>query len=69
MKWPALSTYTKVNRLDPWFYYSILFLLGIIIYFIKREGFTSTQEKNNFINTYPPVKKGIYNLTDSELPL
>jgi len=63
MKWPALLTYTN----------SILFLLGIticlILYFIKKEGFTSSLV-NKFINEYPQQpKKEIYNLTASELPL
>ena len=61
MKWPALLIYTN----------SILFLLIIclILYFIKKEGFTSSLV-NKFINEYPQQpKKEIYNLTASELPL
>ena len=73
MKWPALLSCTKASRFNSDSYCSIPFLLGIticlIVYFIKKERFTSTLEKNTFINEYPPVKKGIYNLTASELPL
>jgi hypothetical protein len=61
MKWPALLIYTN----------SILFLLIIclILYFIKKEEFTSSIV-NKFINEYPQQpKKEIYNLTASELPL
>jgi hypothetical protein len=63
MKWPAVLTSTN----------SILFLLIIIIclilYFIKKEGFTSSLV-NKFINTYPEQpKKEIYNLTASNLSL
>jgi hypothetical protein len=67
MKWSAFLTYT--NRFDS---LSIPLLLAmaifIIVYLIRRERFTSSQV-NNFINEYPPVKKGIYNLTDTQLPL
>jgi len=74
MKWPVYLTCTKASSFDPWSYCSIPFLLGIticlIIYFIKKERFTSNLEKNNFINIYPQQpKKEIYNLTASELPL